>query len=119
VANVWVDADQLRQVLINLVQNAQQAMADQPGERVLTLRTHVEDERPIVEVLDTGPGIPPEVLPRIFDAFFTTKAASEGTGLGLWVSYDIVEQHGGRLRADNRPEGGAAFTLELPRRRGA
>ncbi len=119
VANVWVDPDQLRQVLINLVQNAQQAMADQPGERVLTLRTHAEDERPIVEVLDTGPGIPPEVLPRIFDAFFTTKAASEGTGLGLWVSYDIVEQHGGRLRADNRPEGGAVFTLELPRRRGA
>jgi len=67
-------------------------------------------------VLDTGPGIAPDVLPRIFDAFFTTKTAGEGTGLGLWVSYDIVEQHGGRLRADNRPGGGAVFTVELPRR---
>ena len=113
---VWADCDQIRQVLLNLVQNAQQAMANHPGQRVLTVRTRSEGDRVLVEVLDTGPGIAPDVLPRIFDAFFTTKTAGEGTGLGLWVSYDIVEQHGGRLRADNRPGGGAVFTVELPRR---
>jgi signal transduction histidine kinase len=116
--SVWVDADQLRQVLLNLVQNAQQAMTDHPGPRVLTIRLRTWDDRAVIEVLDTGPGIPEDVLPRIFDAFYTTKPAGEGTGLGLWVSYDIVEQHGGRLRADNRPDGGAVFTLELPRGRG-
>jgi signal transduction histidine kinase len=114
---VWGDAEQIRQVLLNIVQNAQQAMAAHPGARTLTVRTQAVDHRVIVEVLDTGPGIPPEVLPRIFDAFFTTKDANEGTGLGLWVSYDIVEQHGGRLTAGNRPGGGAVFTVELPQRR--
>ncbi len=67
-----------------------------------------------LEVLDSGPGIHPNVLPRIFEAFTTTKAPGEGTGLGLWVSYSIVEQHQGSLRAVNRPEGGAAFIVELP-----
>jgi C4-dicarboxylate-specific signal transduction histidine kinase len=67
-----------------------------------------------LEVLDSGPGIQPNVLPRIFDAFTTTKAPGEGNGLGLWVSSAIVEQHQGSLRATNRPEGGAAFVVELP-----
>jgi signal transduction histidine kinase/ActR/RegA family two-component response regulator len=114
---VWADPDQVRQVTLNLLQNAQQAMAGHPGERVLTVRMRAAIDRVLLEVLDTGPGISPDVLPRIFDAFFTTKAAGEGTGLGLWVSYDIAEQHGGRLHAANRPEGGAIFTLELPQRR--
>ncbi|HET7340688.1 MAG TPA: ATP-binding protein [Methylomirabilota bacterium] len=114
VPTILADRDQLRQLLLNLVQNARQAMAAQSAERVLTVRTRVADNQARAEVLDTGPGIPPEALPRIFDAFFTTKAAGEGTGLGLWVSYDIAEQHGGRLHADNRPDGGAIFTLDLP-----
>lgn len=116
---VWADADQLRQVVLNLVQNAQHAMTTHAGERVLTVRTRAGVNRVFLDVLDTGPGIAAEVLPRIFDAFFTTKAADEGTGLGLWVSYDIAEQHGGRLSAANRPGGGAVFTLELPQRRPA
>ena len=115
---VWADCDQIRQVLLNLVQNAQQALATHAGERVLTVRTRLGVDRAVVEVMDTGPGIDAEVLPRVFDAFFTTKSAGEGTGLGLWVSYDIAEQHGGRLSASNRPGGGAVFTLELPVRRG-
>jgi len=115
---VWADADQVRQVFLNLVQNAVHAMAGQPTERVLTVRMRGDVQRVFIEVLDTGPGIPPEALPRIFDAFFSTKAAGEGTGLGLWMSSDIVEQHGGHLRADTRAEGGAIFTLELPVRRG-
>ena len=65
-------------------------------------------------MLDDGPGIPPEHLPRIFDPFYTTKPPGEGSGLGLSVSYGIVSEHGGRLWAENRPEGGAAFHLELP-----
>jgi C4-dicarboxylate-specific signal transduction histidine kinase len=67
-----------------------------------------------LEVRDTGPGIPIEVMPRIFDPFFTTKGPGEGSGLGLSVSYGIVTELGGRLWAENRPEGGASFLLELP-----
>jgi signal transduction histidine kinase/ActR/RegA family two-component response regulator len=114
VGAVWADEDQLRQVLLNLVQNAHQSMAKHPGPRVLTARISAVEEIARVEILDTGPGIPRDVLPRIFDAFFTTKPRGEGTGLGLWVSYSIIEEHGGRLRADNRPQGGAVFTVELP-----
>jgi len=119
VPSVYADLDQIRQVLLNLVQNAQQAMAKHPGPRVLTVRVWESDGRVRVEVRDTGPGIPPDVLPRIFDAFYTTKPAGEGTGLGLWMCYSIVEQHQGRLRAESGPEGGAAFIIELPYRKGS
>ncbi len=111
---VYADENQLQQVLLNLVQNAHQAMARHPGERVLTLRLRALAGVARIEVLDTGPGIPPELLPRIFDPFFTTKPPGEGSGLGLSVSYGIVTEHRGRLRGDNRPEGGAVFTVELP-----
>jgi signal transduction histidine kinase/FixJ family two-component response regulator len=112
---VLADEGQIQQVLLNLVQNAHQAMAAQQGPRVLTLRLSDTDGPNVrLEVLDSGPGIHPHVLPRIFDAFTTTKAPGEGTGLGLWVSYAIAEQHQGSLRASNLPEGGAAFVLELP-----
>jgi two-component system NtrC family sensor kinase len=67
----------------------------------------------VVEVEDNGPGIPPEVMPRIFEPFFTTKKVGEGTGLGLSVSYGIVQQHGGRLTAESVP-GRTVFTVELP-----
>jgi signal transduction histidine kinase/DNA-binding response OmpR family regulator len=114
---VYADQDQIRQVLLNLVQNAQQALAKHQAPRVLTLRITEANGRVRAEVRDTGPGIPPETLPRIFDAFFTTKPAGEGTGLGLWVCYSIVEQHQGRLSAESRPEGGATFVVELPYRK--
>jgi signal transduction histidine kinase len=111
---VWADENQIQQVLLNLVQNAHQAMARRSGERHLTVRLRPRDGRVAIEVLDTGPGIPPHLLSRIFDPFFTTKPPGEGTGLGLSVSYGIVGQHGGRLYAENRPEGGATFVVELP-----
>jgi signal transduction histidine kinase len=114
IAPVWADNDQLRQVLLNLVQNAQHAMADRDGPRTLTLRILELNGRARIEVLDTGTGIPLDVLPRLFDAFFTTKGSDVGTGLGLWVSYGIIEQHDGTLRAENRPGGGAAFLIDLP-----
>jgi len=111
---VFADENQMQQVLLNLVQNAHQAMVRKSGERQLTVRLRPRDRHVAIEVLDTGPGIPPHLLSRIFDPFFTTKPPGEGSGLGLSVSYGIVGQHGGRLYAENRPEGGAMFVVELP-----
>ena len=111
---VWADENQLQQVLLNLVQNAHQAMAKHPADRVLTVRVWPSDRHAHVEVRDTGPGIPPEALPKIFDPFFTTKPPGEGSGLGLSVSYGIVTELGGALRAENCAEGGASFIVELP-----
>ncbi|MFO0584667.1 MAG: histidine kinase dimerization/phospho-acceptor domain-containing protein [Anaeromyxobacter sp.] len=106
-------AGQLQQVLMNLVQNACDALHGRPGAR-LELSGRVEGELAVLEVLDNGPGIDPENLPRLFEPFFTTKPVGKGTGLGLSISYGIVERHGGRLVAANRPGGGAALRLELP-----
>lgn len=111
---VAADPHQFRQIVLNLVQNAHQAMMDRAGERVLTVRVVRRDAFAQLEVLDTGPGIPPEIQSRLFEAFFTTKPPGVGTGLGLWVSASLVAQHGGRLGAENRPEGGARFVVELP-----
>jgi two-component system NtrC family sensor kinase len=111
---VWADENQIQQVLLNLVQNAHQAMATHSGERVLTVRVAGGSRLARVEILDTGPGVPEPLLQKIFDPFFTTKPPGEGSGLGLSVSYGIVAEHGGTLRAENRPTGGAAFVLELP-----
>jgi C4-dicarboxylate-specific signal transduction histidine kinase len=109
------DEVQIQQVLLNLVQNAHQALVGHAGSRKLTMRlSDLDDKQVRLEVLDSGPGIHPNVLPRIFEAFTTTKGPGEGNGLGLWVSYSIVEQHQGSLRAHNRPEGGAAFVIDLP-----
>jgi signal transduction histidine kinase len=111
---VWADENQIQQVLLNLVLNAHQAMAEHPGPRVLTLRVRADDAHAVIEVLDTGSGISPEALPRVFEPFFTTKPPGQGSGLGLSVSRGIIRDHQGRLRAENRPEGGALFVVELP-----
>jgi C4-dicarboxylate-specific signal transduction histidine kinase len=89
-------------------------MAKHPANRVLTVRIWPSDRHANVEVRDTGPGIAPEVLPKVFDPFFTTKPPGEGSGLGLSVSYGIVTELGGTLRAENCVDGGAAFIIELP-----
>src|SRR5262249_10572027 len=111
---VWADENQLQVVLLNLVQNAHQAMAKHPGHRVLTVRVWPTDRHACIEVRDTGPGIPDEALPRIFDPFFTTKPPGEGRGLGLSVSNGFSAELGGALRAENRAAGGASFIVELP-----
>ena len=111
---VWADENQIQQVLLNLVHNAHQAMA-RTDERVLTIRVRPSGATVAIEVLDTGPGIAADALPRLFDPFFTTKPPGEGSGLGLSVSYGIVTEHKGTLVGDNRPDRrGAIFTVELP-----
>jgi signal transduction histidine kinase len=104
-------SDQLRQVVLNLFLNAVEVM--KPGGR-LTVQTQnlIEQNEILFSVKDTGPGIEPEILPRIFDAFITSKHT--GTGLGLTITHDILQQHHGRIIADNDPQGGAIFTVWLP-----
>jgi signal transduction histidine kinase len=110
---VWADAHQLQQVLVNLITNAKQAMADARGERRLHISVRrATPERVRIEVEDTGPGIPPETISKVFDPFVTTK--SDGTGLGLSISYGIIREHGGTLTVDSPPGRGATFTIELP-----
>jgi signal transduction histidine kinase len=105
------DPNALQQVLVNLLTNARDAITG-PGR--IEVRTHVSPDGHEVRlsVHDTGPGIPPETLPRIFDPFFTTKA--EGTGLGLAISYGIVRDHGGTIAVDSRRDHGTTFTVTLP-----
>jgi signal transduction histidine kinase len=102
---------QIDQVFLNVLANAAQAIR---GPGTIAIETRREGSRAIIRIADTGPGIPSEAIGRIFDPFFTTKPVGEGTGLGLSISYEIVTKHGGEIRAENRPEGGAVFTLELP-----
>jgi PAS domain S-box-containing protein len=105
------NSGKLQQVFLNLFLNARDAM---PGGGALEVRTWAEDRSVKIEVADTGSGIAPEHLNRIYDPFFTTKAARKGTGLGLSVSYGIIQEHGGSIEVSNRRSGGARFRLDLP-----
>jgi signal transduction histidine kinase len=80
----------------------------------LSVTTRADGDQAIAEVADTGSGIPPEHLSRIYDPFFTTKSIGRGTGLGLAITYGIVREHDGRIRVDSAPGQGTRFTLELP-----
>jgi two-component system NtrC family sensor kinase len=106
------DINQLQQVLVNLAINAQQAMAGQRGE--LSVRTRAVGGQVLIELQDTGPGISPELQKKIFEPFFTTKPAGQGTGLGLSVSYGIIESHGGRIEVRSSLGSGATFVISLP-----
>ncbi len=108
---VIYDAVQIEQVLINLIQNAIQAMPD--GGQLRVVLNKAKDIVAIA-VQDTGVGIPPQNLLRVFDPFFTTKPAGQGTGLGLSVSYGIVSRHGGRIDVASEVAKGATFTVLLP-----
>src|SRR2546422_23455 len=109
------DAHQLQQVFLNLITNAEQAMerAERDQQR-LTIRTRRAGDLIRIEVEDTGPGIPPNLLERIFNPFFPTKPTGSGTGLGLSISLGIVREHEGRVWAENATQGGARFVIELP-----
>jgi len=101
----------LQQVFLNLFLNAKDAM---PKGGWLSVRTAVEPERIMVELADTGGGIPSEHLSRIYDPFFTTKAMNQGTGLGLSITYGIVREHDGTIECDSTLGQGTRFVLSFP-----
>ena len=109
---VRADERMLRLALLNLMRNGAEAIADESAKRSVLVRTAREGETAAIEVRDTGPGIPPAQLQKIFIPFFTTKA--KGHGVGLALSHRIITQHGGTLTAANSPAGGAVFTTRLP-----
>ncbi len=114
--SLWADPHQLHQVVVNLVSNAHHAMRETPPPRRVTITSRFDParERVSIEVADTGPGIPPEIRSRIFQAFFTTKPPGQGTGLGLSLCQGIVENHGGTIRVESTPGQGAVFRIDLP-----
>jgi CheY-like chemotaxis protein len=113
---VSLDPAQLDQVLTNLLVNAQQALAGQPGPRRVRIRTayEAESKQLLLEISDNGPGMPPEVRSRIFEPFFTTKDKGSGTGIGLAVSHRILATHGGTISCDSTPGHGTTFSIRLP-----
>ena len=109
---LWADFDQLRQVFVNLILNAIQAM-ENGG--TLTLRTFPTNERGVrLKIEDTGSGISPENLRKLFTPFFTTKKKGQGVGLGLAVGHEIIEKHGGRIDVESKVGKGTTFTVSLP-----
>jgi signal transduction histidine kinase len=111
VPNLLIDANQIEQVFVNLFLNAMEAMEE---EGTVTVRSCISpnQEEINIEVSDTGCGIPPEHMDKIFEPFFSTKP--KGTGLGLAVTYGIVRKHGGHIHASNQPKQGTQFMLEFP-----
>ena len=107
------DVQQLYHVVMNIILNAADALE---GGGKLKLKTYFSSEKNMVciEISDTGHGIPEDVLPHIFEPFYTTKEQGKGTGLGLSMVYGIIKSHGGHIRAENDPGGGATFYIELP-----
>jgi C4-dicarboxylate-specific signal transduction histidine kinase len=106
--------EELQQVVLNLVINAEQAVNETSAPRRIDIKLARIDDKVRLEVHDSGPGVPPENEPKLFQPFFTTKASGEGTGLGLSVSYGIVQSHGGTIGFLPGATGGAVFYFELP-----
>lgn len=112
--NIWIDSNQISQVFLNLILNASHAIKKlTSSEKGNIFISTIEDEKyVIIKIADTGCGIPKKDMPKIFNAFYTT---SGGTGLGLYVSRRIVENHGGTITAANGEKSGAVFTVKLPK----
>jgi signal transduction histidine kinase len=116
VPQIMCSPSQIRQVLLNLIVNAADAMATMQRRGVLTLRTRITSSDTVqIDIGDNGPGISAEDISKIFDPFFTTKPIGEGTGMGLSICYRIIENHGGTITVSSRPGKGTVFTLTLPR----
>ncbi len=110
---VFADSTQLSQVFLNLLINASQAI---PEKGTVTLATSEDTDNVHIKISDTGPGIAPEILPKIFDPFFSTKKT--GSGLGLSVSYNIIKSHKGQIKAESTLGKGTTFTISLPKKQG-
>ncbi len=105
------DQAQLQQVVLNLMNNAIDAIGK---DGIISVRTATEKAEISISITDSGPGIPEHMQKRVFDPFFTTKSAGKGTGLGLWISYSIIEKMGGNLSLQSKEGRGATFTIRLP-----
>jgi two-component system NtrC family sensor kinase len=110
---VYASRDGVQQILMNLLLNAEHAARTLPGQGTVTVRAWGDAAGVCVEVVDDGPGVSPEIRPRIFDAFFTTRPADQGTGLGLSTALGLAREHGGALELVPSPRG-ACFRLTLP-----
>jgi PAS domain S-box-containing protein len=108
------DAHQLMQVFLNLILNSEQAMREVRDRGTLRIRLEKHAQAVAVTFQDDGPGIPPDILPNIFDPFYTTKRPGRGTGLGLSICKAILREHNGNVEAASGPGGGAVFTVTLP-----
>ncbi len=116
VSTVFVDAQQIQQVILNLLVNAEQAIIDsgQTNGRIrVVTKFNNDSKRVIITIVDNGPGIPQKIAAKIFDPFFTTKPVGIGTGLGLSIAHGIITEHGGTIRLEPGESGGV-FTIELP-----
>lgn len=111
IPQVRCSPSQINQVFLNLIVNAAHAI-EQQG--TISLRTRQQGDFVRVEIEDTGKGIPADIMPHIFDPFYTTKEIGEGTGLGLSIAYQIVQQHNGTIKVDSQPESGTKFVIDLP-----
>jgi len=109
---VFGNAGKLQQIFTNLLLNARDAIPD--GGRITLRTTSAEDDSLVVEVADTGIGIAPENVAKIYDPFYTTKGVGRGTGLGLAVSYGIVQEHSGHIGVESVPGRGTTFRIALP-----
>jgi signal transduction histidine kinase len=112
IPDVSGNANQLQQVLMNLMINAQQAIGEEGG--MVDLATFVNGDSVLITVSDTGPGVEADVAEKIFEPFYTTKAAGQGTGLGLSVTYGIIQDHRGKISVERAESGGAKFVITLP-----
>ncbi|HET7694101.1 MAG TPA: ATP-binding protein [Vicinamibacterales bacterium] len=109
--SVTINRDEIQQIVVNLLLNAEHAIGDRPG--TITLRTEAGDRTHKLMVIDTGPGVSPELRGRVFEPFFTTKEVGQGTGLGLSIALGIARSHGGSLDLCPTAQG-ACFALTLP-----
>lgn len=107
----YCHVDQLKQVFINLLLNATHAIQEKG---TITIKTYEQDQKILIEISDTGKGIPESIISKIFDPFFTTKETGEGTGLGLSISYEIIKSHEGSLSVESQVEKGTTFTIAIP-----
>lgn len=118
---VYCQIDEINQVILNMIVNAAQSIqeklsqspgSDQKGKIMISTGTYENNVR--IYIRDTGNGIPPEIRVRIFDPFFTTKGVGQGTGQGLSLAHNIVNNHLGSISVDSEPGQGTTFTIELP-----
>lgn len=115
VPKIHCSPSQINQVFLNIISNAAHAVSGRAEKGVITLRTMLAgDDMVRVEIQDNGSGIPKDVLPKIFDPFFTTKEIGKGTGMGLSISFKIIQQHGGRILVDSEQGAGTLFSILLP-----